>query len=115
MVLCGFADIAVSQQAYCQSVEEAPAAKRRCETIAGIPLMCNPFRLARRRAMMAALEKGGIDAAVLTEPTFFIAEDLGYRVLADLADMDIYYLHSMIDTTGSYLRSHRDFATRFIK
>jgi NitT/TauT family transport system substrate-binding protein len=66
-------------------------------------------------AMMAALEKGGIDAAVLTEPTFFIAEDLGYRVLADLADMDIYYLHSMIDTTRSYLRSHRDPATRFIK
>ena len=26
-------------------------------------------------AMMAALEKGGIDAAVLTEPTFFFAED----------------------------------------
>jgi NMT1/THI5 like len=66
-------------------------------------------------AMMAALEKGGIDAAVLTEPTFFIAEDLGYRVLADLADMDIYYLHSMIDTTRSYLRSHRDSAIRFIK
>ena len=66
-------------------------------------------------AMMAALEKGGIDAAVLTEPTFFIAEDLGYRVLADLADMDIYYLHSMIDTTRSYLRSHRDLATRFLK
>src|SRR5688572_23027563 len=66
-------------------------------------------------AMMAALEKGGIDAAVLTEPTFFIAEDLGYPVLADLADMDIYYLHSMIDTTRSYLRSHHDLATRFIK
>jgi NitT/TauT family transport system substrate-binding protein len=66
-------------------------------------------------AMMAALERGGIDAAVLTEPTFFIAEDLGYRVLADLADMDIYYLHSMIDTTRSFLRSHRELATRFIK
>ena len=53
--------------------------------------------------MMAALEKGGIDAAVLTEPTFFFAEDQGYRTLADLADMDIYYLHSMIDTTRAYL------------
>jgi hypothetical protein len=29
--------------------------------------------------------------------------------------MDIYYLHSMIDTTRSFLRSHRDLATRFIK
>lgn len=66
-------------------------------------------------AMMAALEKGGIDAAVLTEPTFFFADDQGYRTLADLADMDIYYLHSMIDTTRSFLRTHRDVASRFMK
>jgi NitT/TauT family transport system substrate-binding protein len=66
-------------------------------------------------AMMAALEKGGIDAAVLTEPTFFFAEDQGFRVLADLADMDIYYLHSMIDATRAYLRAHHDLSSRFIK
>jgi len=66
-------------------------------------------------ATMAALEKGGIDAAVLTEPTFFFAEDQGYRVLADLADMDIYYLHSMIDTTRGYIRTHRDVALRFFR
>ena len=66
-------------------------------------------------AMMAALEKGGIDAAVLTEPTFFFAEDQGYRVLADLADMDIYYLHSMIDTTRAFVRTHGDLALRFMR
>jgi NitT/TauT family transport system substrate-binding protein len=66
-------------------------------------------------AMMAALEKGGIDAAVLTEPTFFFAEDQGYRVLADLADTDIYYLHSMIDTTRAFVRGHRDLALRFMR
>ncbi|MBM4260541.1 MAG: ABC transporter substrate-binding protein [Deltaproteobacteria bacterium] len=66
-------------------------------------------------AMMAALEKNAIDAAVLTEPTFFIAEDLGYRVLADLADMDIYYLHSMIDATRAYVRNNRDVTIRFMK
>jgi len=66
-------------------------------------------------AMMASLEKGGIDAAVLTEPTFFFAEDQGYRVLADLADMDIYYLHSMIDTTRPFLRTHRDLGLRFMR
>ena len=65
--------------------------------------------------MMAALEKGGIDAAVLTEPTFFFAEDQGYRVLADLADMDIYYLHSMIDTTRAFVRTHGDLALRFMR
>ena len=66
-------------------------------------------------AMMASLEKGGIDAAVLTEPTFFFAEDQGYRVLADLGDMDIYYLHSMIDTTRAFIRTHHDLALRFLR
>lgn len=66
-------------------------------------------------AMLASLDKGGIDAAVLTLPTFFVAEEKGYRVLADLGDTDIYYLQNTIETTRSYLRKHRDLAVRFIK
>ena len=34
-------------------------------------------------AMVVNLEKGGIDAAVLTVPSNFVAEDRGYRTLAD--------------------------------
>jgi len=66
-------------------------------------------------AMVVSLDKGGIDAAVLTIPSVFVAEDRGYRVLADLDEMDIYYLNTMLDTTRGYLRTHRDQATRFIK
>lgn len=66
-------------------------------------------------AMVASLERGGIDAAVLTFPSVFIAEEKGYRVLADLADMDVSYMHEMIDTTRTYLRTNRDIVTRFIK
>jgi hypothetical protein len=40
--------------------------------------------------------QNGIDAAVLTIPSMFVAEDRGYRVLIDMADTDIYYLHTMI-------------------
>lgn len=66
-------------------------------------------------AMIASLDKGGIDAAVLTVPSVFVAEDRGYRVLADLAETDISYLHSMINTTRSYLRGNRDRALRYLK
>ena len=66
-------------------------------------------------AMLASLDKGWIDAAVLTVPSIFVAEDKGYRVLADLADLDIDYLHEAMIAKQSYLRSHRDEATRFIK
>lgn len=66
-------------------------------------------------AMLASLDKGGIDVAVLTIPSVFVAEERGYGVLADLADMDIAYLHTMIDTTRGYLRGHRELAVRFVK
>lgn len=66
-------------------------------------------------AMLTSLDKGWIDAAVLTVPSIFVAEDKGYRVLADLADLDIDYLHEAMIAKQSYLRSHRDEATRFIK
>jgi NitT/TauT family transport system substrate-binding protein len=65
-------------------------------------------------SMLASLDAGGIDAAVLTIPSVFVAEDRGYRVLADLADMDIYYLNTMFNSTRSYLRTHRDQARRVL-
>jgi NitT/TauT family transport system substrate-binding protein len=64
--------------------------------------------------MLASMEKGGIDAAVLTIPSMFVAEDRGYRVLLDMADTDIYYLHTMIATTRSYIKNNRDKVSRFL-
>ena len=66
-------------------------------------------------AMLASLEKGGSEAAVLTLPSFFLAEEKGFRTLADPADMDIYYLQNSVDTTRSYLKAHRPTAVRFAK
>ena len=66
-------------------------------------------------AMYANLEKGGVDGAVFTIPTFFIAEERGYRTLADPIDMDIYYLQNSVDSTRGFLRKQRDQALRFVK
>ena len=66
-------------------------------------------------SMLIALDKGTIDAGVFTEPTVFMAEEKGYNVLADLVDMDIYYLQNALAVTRSHLRSHNETATRFIK
>ncbi len=65
--------------------------------------------------MLQALDKGGIDGAVMTIPFVFIAEDRGFRVLVDLAETDIYYLHTMIASTRSYIKANRDNALRFLK
>jgi ABC-type nitrate/sulfonate/bicarbonate transport system substrate-binding protein len=65
--------------------------------------------------MLISLDKKGIDAAVLTIPSMFVAEDRGYRVLLDMADTDIYYLHTMIGSTRGFVRNNRDKVTRFLK
>jgi ABC-type nitrate/sulfonate/bicarbonate transport system substrate-binding protein len=65
--------------------------------------------------MVLSLEKGYIDAAVLTSPSDFIAEERGNRVLADLAEMKLYSLQSTLSTTRDYLRSNQDQATRFVR
>jgi NitT/TauT family transport system substrate-binding protein len=73
------------------------------------------IQLGTSPAMFASLDKGAIDAAVLTMPSFFVAEDKGYRTLADPSDMDIVYLQNTIDSTRGFLRKQHDQAVRFIK
>ena len=73
------------------------------------------LQLGSSPAMLASLENARIDGAVFTIPTFFVAEDRGYRVLADPIDMDIYYLQNSVDSTKGYLRKQHDVAVRFIK
>jgi len=70
---------------------------------------------ATRDEVLKALEKGGVDGAVMTIPFVFIAEDRGFRVLVDMAETDIYYLHTMIASTRSYLKTNRDSAVRFLR
>ena len=73
------------------------------------------LQLGSSPANLASLDNRGTDGAVLTLPTFFLAEERGYRLLADPADMDIIYLQNSIDTTRSYLKRNRDQALRFVK
>jgi ABC-type nitrate/sulfonate/bicarbonate transport system substrate-binding protein len=61
------------------------------------------------------LEKDAVDGGAFTIPTFFLAEERGYRILADPVDMEIYYLQNSIDSTRSYIKRNRDQALRVIK
>ena len=73
------------------------------------------LQLGSSPAMLASLDKGGIEGAVMTSPWMFVAEDRGYRVLLDMADTDIYYLHTMVATTRQYIKGNRDKVLRFLK
>jgi len=61
------------------------------------------------------LDKGAVDAAILSMPSFFVAADKGCRVFADLGETGIYSLQNALSSTKQYLQMHRDVAARFIK
>ena len=65
--------------------------------------------------MLISMQKKLVDGAVLSDPSYFIAEDHGFRVIADLAKMNIHYLQNMMVSTRSYLRANRDQATRVMR
>jgi len=66
-------------------------------------------------AMLIGLDKGSADAAVLTIPTFFLADEKNYRIIGDAANMDIAYLQNTLESTRGFLRNNRDRALRFMK
>jgi NitT/TauT family transport system substrate-binding protein len=73
------------------------------------------MQLGSSPAMLASMDKSGIEGGVLTIPSMFVAEDRGYRVLLDMADTDIYYLHTMVATTRQYIKNNRDKVSRFLR
>jgi NitT/TauT family transport system substrate-binding protein len=75
----------------------------------------NVLQIGSSPTMLVSLQKKIVDGAVLTDPSYFIAEDTGFRVLADLAKMNIHYLQSMLVSTRGYLRGNRDQATRLMR
>lgn len=75
----------------------------------------NVLQIGSSPTMLVSLQKKVIDGAVLTDPSYFIAEDNGFRVLADLAKMNIHYLQSMLVSTRAHLRDNRDQATRLLR
>ena len=75
----------------------------------------NVLQIGSSPTMLVSLQKKIVDGTVLTDPSYFIAEDNGFRVLADLAKMNIHYLQSMLVSTRAYLRGNRDEATRLMR
>jgi NitT/TauT family transport system substrate-binding protein len=73
------------------------------------------LQLGSSPAMFASLEKGAVDGGAFTIPTFFLAEERGYRILGDPVDMEIYYLQNSIDSTRSYIKRNRDQSLRVVK
>lgn len=65
--------------------------------------------------LAVALSKRLIAAAPFSSPTNLRARKTGAEVLIDLAKFGVFFPHSAVVTTRSYLTSHRDTALSFLK
>jgi NitT/TauT family transport system substrate-binding protein len=64
---------------------------------------------------LGALMAGRMDATILSPPHLTRAVKAGYRVLADMGDMNASFTQSSLYTRGAYLKENRDRAKRFVR
>src|SRR5579884_1091857 len=65
--------------------------------------------------LLAALQSGAADAAVLSPPTDVQARRLGLRALADLSQLDIQFYQSSVVVTRKIINERPDIVRRFMR
>jgi ABC-type nitrate/sulfonate/bicarbonate transport system substrate-binding protein len=65
--------------------------------------------------LAAALNNGSISAAPLSSPSSYVAEQKGNRVIANLANEEIYFVIAGLTTTRRFLREQRSEAKAFLR
>ena len=66
-------------------------------------------------ALLAAMEAGKIQGAMLSAPTSLRAKKMGYPMLADLQMLGLEYQHTSVATTRALLKSKPDLARDFMR
>jgi hypothetical protein len=64
---------------------------------------------------LAALSKGVVQSSVFIPPQDIAAEKLGLHPLIDMSQLGLYNPGSYFASTKTYIRTHRDTATRVMK
>jgi NitT/TauT family transport system substrate-binding protein len=65
--------------------------------------------------LLGAIQRGAIDAGVISPPTNLQALKLGLKELVDFGDLEILYPNSPLAATQSYLAKNRDLVLRFLR
>lgn len=72
-------------------------------------------QLGDQGARFAALTSGTVQATVISPPFDLTAKKLGFRILADMADLGLNYQHEAIASSEQWLAERPDTARRFLK
>ena len=73
------------------------------------------LQLGNQPALLAALEAGRLQGAMLSMPTSLRAKKIGFPMLADLQMLGLEYQHTSIATTKALIKSKPDLAKDFVR
>jgi ABC-type nitrate/sulfonate/bicarbonate transport system substrate-binding protein len=65
--------------------------------------------------MFGALRSGAIEASMVSPPTQFLSEKLGFKELASVTDMNYAYPNPAMATSGELMRKKPDLVDRFMR
>ncbi len=73
------------------------------------------FQVGEEKNRLAALQRGGIDATVISPPGLFAAEAMGFRRLVDLGDIGMRYPELSIVVRKRDMREKREVVRRYLR
>ncbi len=73
------------------------------------------MQLGSMSSMFGALKSGAVDASVVSPPTQFLSEKLGFKDLVSITDMDYAYPNPTMVVPGDLIRKKPDTIDRFLR
>ena len=65
--------------------------------------------------MFGALKSGAVEASMVSPPTQFLSEKLGFKELLSVTDMDLAYPNPAMAVSGDFIRRKPDIIDRFMR
>jgi len=65
--------------------------------------------------MFGALKSGAVEASMVSPPTQFLSEKLGFKELLSVTDMDLAYPNPGMAVAGDFIRRKSDIIDRFMR
>lgn len=75
----------------------------------------NLMQLGTMSNMFGALKSGAVEASVVSPPTQFMSEKMGFKEVVNITDMDLAYPNPSLAVSGELIRKKADVIDRFMR
>ena len=65
--------------------------------------------------MFGALKSGAVEASVVSPPTQFLSEKMGFKEIVNITEMDLAYPNPSMAVSGDLIRKKPDLIDRFMR